>query len=119
MKSRSWILLIVLLLALCLGFGLFLRFPSGDASQARIKSQGKVLRTVELNQDQEFTVTTPGGGHNVVTVKDGKIAVTEANCPDHYCMNRGFLSGGTPIVCLPNTLVIEFVGTQAVDGAVG
>ena len=119
MKTRTWIVLIALLLALCLGFGLFFAAPSGDASQARIKSQGEILRTVDLNIDQEFTVTTPSGGHNVVTVKNGKIAVTEANCPDHYCMDRGFVSGGTPVVCLPNTLVIEFVGEQEVDGAVG
>ena len=119
MKTRTWIILTALLLALCVGMGLLFFSPAEDAHRAQIKSEGKVLRIVDLNTDQEFTVDTPGGGHNVVTVKDGKIAVTEANCPDHYCMDRGFVGGGTPIVCLPNTLVIEFLGEQEVDGAVG
>ena len=119
MKTKTWIILIILVLALCLGLSLFL-LPSGDPStHAEITSNGQLLRTVDLRIDQEFTVTTENGGTNVVTVKDGKIAVTEANCPDHYCMDRGFVSGGTPIVCLPNTLVIEFLGAQEVDGAVG
>jgi len=64
-------------------------------------------------------VDTPGGGHNVVTVKDGRIAVTQANCPDHYCMDRGFCNSGSPIVCLPNRLVIEFSGEQEIDFVVG
>ena len=60
-----------------------------------------------------------GHGTNTVTVKDGKIAVTAASCPDSYCMKRGFCQGGAQIVCLPNRLVIEFVGSQTVDGVVG
>ena len=54
-----------------------------------------------------------------VIVENGKIAVTEASCPDHYCMNRGFCASGTDIVCLPNKLVIHFLGTQTVDAAAG
>ena len=119
MKNRTWIILIAVIAALCVGLGLLFFSPAEDADRAQIKSEGKILRIVDLKTDQEFTVDTPGGGHNVVTVKDGKIAVTEANCPDHYCMDRGFVGGGTPIVCLPNTLVIEFLGVQEVDGVVG
>ena len=58
-------------------------------------------------------------GTNIVTVRDGAVAVTSADCPDHYCMQRGFCSGGTEIVCLPNRLVLRFVGQQEIDGIVG
>jgi hypothetical protein len=34
-------------------------------------------------------------------------------------MARGFCSGGTQIVCLPNRLVIEFLAEQEIDGIVG
>ena len=70
---------------------------------------------MDLAIDQEFEITTAGGGRNVVTVQDGKIAVTAANCPDHYCMDRGFVGGGTQIVCLPNRLEIRVTGTSDVD----
>ena len=86
-----------------------------QARFARITSRGEVVKTVDLSIDQEFTVD----GKNTVTVKDGKIDVTWADCPDHYCMKRGFCTGGTNIVCLPNRLVISFVGEQEVDAAVG
>ena len=119
MKTKYWIFLFAGLLILCAVSGIFLLSPAEDAARAEIRSGGKVLRIVDLAIDQEFEITTPNGGHNVVTVKDGKIAVTEANCPDHYCMDRGFVGGGTQIVCLPNRLVISFMGEQEVDGVVG
>ena len=82
-------------------------------------SFGKTVKTVDLRVNQEFTVTGENGGVNVVTVRDGKIAVTQANCPDHYCEKRGFCAGGTDIVCLPNRLVIHFLGAQTVDAQAG
>ena len=117
MKTKYWIAILAIVLLLCAGASL-LTFGGEDASRAQITSSGKVIRTVDLSIDQEFTVETDGG-YNVVTVKDGKIAVTEADCPDHYCMDRGFCAGGAQIVCLPNRLVIEFLGEPEIDGVVG
>ena len=117
MKTRTWLLLLLALLAVSLGGGILLLNAGGEASRAEIRSDGKRIATVDLRIDQEFTVTTPWGGENVVTVRSGAIAVTQANCPDHYCMHRGFCSGGNSIVCLPNTLVISFPGESDVDFA--
>ena len=119
MKTRSWILLIAAILAVCLGLSVFLMLPGEAADRAEIWSQGALLQTVWLHTDQEFTVTTPDGGSNTVTVRDGKIAVTEANCPDHYCMHRGFCNSGSQIVCLPNRLVIVFLEETQIDMVIG
>jgi len=89
-----------------------------SAKPAEIWSDGKKLKTVSLAVEQTFTVTGKNGT-NVVTVRGGTVAVTEADCPDSHCIKRGFCSGGADIVCLPNRLVIRFVGKQAVDGVVG
>ena len=119
MKTKYWIAILALVFALCGISGWLLMGPGEDAARAEIVSEGKVLHTVDLYTSATYTVTTEDGGHNVITVKDGKIAVTEADCPDHYCMARGFCSGGTEIVCLPNRLVIRFLGEQEIDGVVG
>ena len=119
MKTRNWIILIAAILAVCLGLSVFLMLPGEAADHAEIWSHGERLNTVSLHVDQEFTVTTPDGGSNTVTVQDGKIAVTEANCPDHYCMHRGFCNSGAQIVCLPNRLVIIFVEETEIDMVVG
>ena len=118
-KTKTWILLIAAIAAVCLGLSIFLLLPGGDAVYAEISSGGKIVRTVNLRIDQQFTVAGETGGSNTVTVRDGRIAVTAADCPDHYCMERGFCNSGTPIVCLPNRLVIQFQGEQSVDAAAG
>ena len=119
MKTKYWIGILAGILAVSLGLSVLVLLPRSGAASAEINSGGTLLRTVSLRIDQEFTVETPQGGHNTVTVKDGKIAVTDASCPDHYCVKRGFRASGTDIVCLPNQLVIHFIGAQTVDAAVG
>ena len=118
MKTRTWILLFAAVLILCIGASVFLLIPGEASTHAQITSQGQVVRTVDLRIDQEFTVTQ-GEGYNVITVKDGKIGVSEASCPDHYCMKRGFCDSGTEIVCLPNRMTIRFLGAQEIDAVVG
>ena len=114
MKTKYWILIFAAVAAACIALSLPL-LRTEQARFAKITSRGETVKTVDLLIDQEFTVD----GKNTVTVKDGKIAVTWASCPDHYCMKRGFCSGGTDIVCLPNRLVISFLGEQEVDAAIG
>ena len=119
MKTKYWILLLSLILVLCVGLSIPLLLPGEGAAYAEIISDGQVMQMVSLNTDREIHITTVSGGQNTITVRDGKIGVTEANCPDHYCMDRGMCSSGAQIVCLPNRLVIRFQGAQAVDSVAG
>ena len=117
MKTKHWIIMIVGILALCIAMSVaFLR--DGQAQFAEVYSDGKLVATFSLAVDQEKNFESEYGT-NVVAVKNGKIAVTHADCPDGYCVKRGFCSGGAQIVCLPNRLVIRFVGQQEVDAAAG
>ena len=118
MKTKYWIFLLVLLLVAC-GVTSVLLLRSGEAASAvEVWSDGVLLTTMPLAVPDSLTVGTPNG-YNVVTVKNGKVAVTEATCPDHYCMKRGYCNGGVQIVCLPNRLVLKFTGEQIVDAVVG
>ena len=118
MKTKTWIIAICILAAVCIGLSLFLLLPKERATAVKVISEGKVLQTLPLTEDTQFSVTSTQGT-NVVSIQDGKVAVTQADCPDHYCMQRGWCSGGTQIVCLPNRLVLEFVGQTTVDGVAG
>lgn len=119
MKTRYWIGLLCGILILCLGLSIPLLMPKRDAQFAEIISGGQTIRTVSLYVDAEFTVSSPSGGENTITIKDGRIGVTAATCPDHYCMDRGMCSSGAQIVCLPNRLIIRFLGDQTLDTITG
>ena len=118
MKTKFWIAVIAAVLAVCAGLSAFFFLGGEEASSARVLSGGELVCVLDLDDDTSFLVEHDGGT-NEITVRDGKVAVTAADCPDHYCMDMGWRSGGAPIVCLPNALVIEFTEDTGVDGAVG
>ena len=98
---------------------LFLPKKGSSAAYAEIYRDGKLVTTVSLNEDREFTLT--GKYTNTVTVCDGKIAVTKSDCPGEDCVSCGWMgSAGRSIVCLPNGLEIRVVaGDGDVDFVVG
>ena len=58
-------------------------------------------------------------GHNglavTVTVKDGRVCVSHADCPDQVCVATGWLSkNGQSAACLPAGIVVT-VTTPALD----
>ena len=117
MKTKYWLLVIGGILLVCAVLSALL-LGGGEADYAEVYSDGKLLYIMDLHIDREETVHSDYGT-NVITVKDGAVAVTHADCPDGYCMKRGFCTGGTEIVCLPNRLVIRFGAQQEIDAAVG
>ena len=117
MKTRTWIWIFAAALVICAGLSILLLHPA-KADYAQVLSDGELLFTLDLRINQERLVETERG-HNRIMVQDGKVAVTEASCPDGYCMQRGWCDGGAQIVCLPNRLVIRFVDEQTVDAEVG
>ena len=118
MKTGTWAALLALILVVCIGLSFWLLQPGENADRIEIWSEGELKYTLSLKVDQTITIETATGS-NTVTVRDGAVAVTEADCPDHYCMLRGYCAGGSDIVCLPNRLVIRFLEQQEIDGVVG
>ena len=73
---------------------------------ADIKLNGNIIRQIELSEDKTFVIDSENGS-NVVDVKDGKIAIIEADCPDKVCVKTGAISNmGEIIACVPHKLVI-------------
>ncbi len=120
MKKRwPFVLVGVVLLLGIIGSLLVLRRP--DTSLVEIVQDGRVLYQIDLAQaeDQTIEVEYEGRG-NIIEIKAHRIHVLEAECPDKTCVNMGWLNSSMPIVCLPNRLVIQFVGdSDALDGTTG
>lgn len=87
-----------------------------DKPVARIYQNGVLIREIDLEAVSEshvITVEGENGSYNNILVEKGKISVIEASCPDHVCINQGTISDGiTPIVCLPNKLVIKIENSE-------
>ena len=110
MKKKELIFIIaILLIAFALWGGMFL-MQNGNYASIRITIDGEEYGTYSLAEDQVISI----GNTNVCEIKDGKVNMIEADCPDHLCMKQKAITdaGGT-IVCLPNKVVIE--GEKAAD----
>ena len=81
------------------------------AAQAEIYLDGALLKTVDLQTDDTFTLSFRY--NNTVTVSGGKIAITASDCPGRDCVHSGAIgSRGRSLVCLPNSLEIRVVASS-------
>lgn len=120
--NKKTVSTIVVLALLCVGgISAWLTMNSIPVSSpvAEIYSYGRLIRTVDLSHDDSFTVECDEG-FNTILVKDGKISVTAADCPDKVCVRSEALPrGSVPIVCLPHRLEIQIrSASQDLDGQI-
>lgn len=115
MKTRTWLLIFASVALVCTAA---LLIPHKAAKTAEVRSDGKVLCTLDLSKDGEYRVEH-GEDWNLLIVENGKIRVDSASCTSQDCVRRGAADGGAPIVCLPNRLVIEFSDDGALDALLG
>lgn len=116
-KTKIWIavLLSVVLLGL-LGFFTLSRLGGGTIAVITVDGQeyeridlSRVTESYDIEIDTKY-------GHNTVHVEPGRIAVTQANCPDGICVAQGAIDrGGVPIICMPHRLVVKIEGS-GIDG---
>lgn len=118
-QKGDYLAVAVTLLLAVVVFLAFLPRETGDTPMAEIYLDGTLVRRVSLDTSAEFSVT--GDYMNTVTVRDGKIAVTESDCPGGDCVHSGWIgTSGRSIVCLPNRMEIRIVSAPGdVDFVVG
>lgn len=110
-RTKVWIICFLAVLALCALLCVLFFLHPAKGSVANVYVDGVCVASVDLSaveEPYEWKVTDGQGGYNLLRVEPGRICVLDADCPDHVCMRRGWLSDGNePIVCLPHRLVIR------------
>lgn len=118
MKTKFWLLFFSVLCVILAVLSVVLLYGGEGAEYAEVYSDGKLVVRLDLSKDTEYRVEH-GGGWNLLTVRDGKIAVTDASCVSRDCVRHAPADHGAPIVCLPNRLVIEFTKSSDYDALIG
>lgn len=119
--KKTDLILIVLALAAAAAIWLFYSAGAESGKGASITVDGVEKAFLFLNEDDSVSVETESG-YNIVTVEDGRVFVTEADCRDQICVEHKKISKeGETIVCLPHKMVVEIVGDapEAFDMVVG
>ena len=97
----------------------FIPKNSSDPVQAEIYQDGELVTILPLGEDTTLQIS--GKYTNMITVADGKIAITASDCPGEDCVHSGAIhTSGRSIVCLPNAVEVRVTAqTSAVDFVVG
>ena len=117
MIRKADIILIASILALAIGLGAVMYFTrAGVASEGapalEISVDGKISGTYSLSEDRVIEI----GSGNKCEIKDGKVSMTWADCPDRTCVHtRPIGADGGTIICLPNRVVLRIVNGEGGD----
>ena len=100
--------LFILFLLMYLAYKIFIALP---AVTVQVTVNNKLVAELDLNKDQELTIQEDDSSYNHLEIKDGKIWVDDASCPDKVCITKGKIEYATEtIVCAPNKMVITIMG---------
>lgn len=91
---------------------------SGGGSQTAVICCGDIRHELSLDEDGLFRFD---GIDAEFEVKNGKIRLTQASCPDKICEKTGYIgSSGQSIICVPNKITVAVAGSgEDVDVTVG
>jgi len=108
-KLKIGDIFIIVLILIITVFIAFFNFEKGD--KAVVEADGKIVKTFDLNKDEQFVYEN--NYSNTIVVKDGKVFVSDSDCPDKSCVNSGTINKSNSVICcLPNKLVIRVIGTN-------
>lgn len=83
-------------------------FHEDEKLQLRIMVAGNEYGTYALEKEQIIEIQDT----NVCEIKNGKVSMISAQCPDQLCRRQGPIHRqGETIVCLPNKVVLEIKGS--------
>lgn len=111
--------IIIIALVVFIGVALLVinKFIIDEGKRVRVKIDGQVIKTLDLNENQTFNIYGDNGT-NTLIISNGKAYVKDADCPDKICVSQGKISKeGQSIICLPHKVVIEIDGNEKeIDG---
>lgn len=97
---------------------IFIMNRPGGGSRTAVIRCGDIRHELALDEDGLFRFD---GIDAEFELKNGKIRLTKASCPDKICEKTGYIgSSGQSIICVPNKITVAVVGSdESVDVMVG
>lgn len=112
---KNDIFLILFFLIIGLGTFSFMQLHGKSGALVKFRVNNKEFGSYSLNKNQTIRIEEDDW-ENILEIKNGKVSMIKADCPDKICVNHAAISKkGETIVCLPHKVVIEVVdqdGTQ-------
>lgn len=86
--------------------------PAAENQIVEIYKDGRLYQVIPLPApDEEIKIMDAKGHYNLVEIKDSRVRVKEADCPNQICVKTGWLSKpGQISFCAPNKVKVVIRG---------
>ncbi len=106
--KKDIILLSVILLAAFLLWLVPSFFQRDEPARVRVYQDGNQIAEYPLAEDLVKAVSYEEEHYNLLLIENGKVSVSDADCPDQLCVKQRSISkNGESIICLPHRLVVQ------------
>ena len=104
--KRADVILGVAVLLICAAWICVRTFWGREGAYAVVELDGQPYGRYALDEDQEIDI----GPGNHISIRNGAVRMTDADCPDHICIRQGRISrDGAMITCLPNRVTVQIL----------
>lgn len=113
MKKKEIIVIgiIAFLAIFYLVYNFLIKSEAHTYAEVKDLESGEVLLRFDVNEDAYYEFEVPNGFFHV-EVKDGHYHAVDVDCPNQDCVNFGWMPSlgvYTPIICIPNGIMVEVV----------
>lgn len=111
LNRKIWTILIGIILLVGVAGTAFIYFPKDKPEMVEIYKDGTLVKSLPLDSEYTEIPVIDEEKENIVVISDEKASMKYANCPDKLCVKQGEVGrSNTPIVCLPNKVVVKLSG---------
>jgi heptaprenyl diphosphate synthase len=108
-RLTPWDVAVTVILCACIVVSI-IALPGTEGSAVLVEVAGKTVEKLDIHENRSITFRGEKGNMRV-EVRDGRVRVAEADCPNRICVHTGWRSReGEVIVCVPNRTVIRILG---------
>lgn len=108
--SKGDILLLAGIVIVCMTALIIWNVTRKTGAYAKVMVDGEAVKLMPIDEEAAYVYEDGEGCTNTIVTNNGRVEVTEANCPDKICVNHSAIhSVGETIICLPHKLVIEIL----------
>lgn len=112
MKKADKVLILILLF-LCMSLFLIQQTGRRQGASVLVEVDGETYGIYALAEDTVVQIQST----NCLVIKNGKVQMAEAQCPDQLCVKQGAISKeGQMIVCLPNCVTVQVLNPEEKEG---
>lgn len=112
MKKKDFLLILLILVIAGAVWSVNSLYNTGMGGKLCISVDNQEYGLFSLSENQVIAI----GDTNECQIKDGKVTMIYADCPDHVCVNSSAISkNGQTIICMPNKVVLEIIAADTDD----